>query len=393
MQTNKLLSIKANALHRLVNDVKAYEKEKKTLIAKLEKLLNSKADSHEVKKHREFVEENEATLCNVLKCARAALFEIQQVMKKHENDTNIQETKEWTDATTIIADAKLILEPAASTQVLPLASSSSSSSNSSSSSAAISTTSTGSATTTCSSSSTTTVCVSSSYSSCSTMTSLSTVASSSALVSSSSSVTIGSSSSSSSTIVTTKNKTPCVCVFGSSRAVSGDFEWKIAEELGTKLAKLGYHIMTGGYCGTMEAISLGASRIKPAVDIEGVISPSVFIERGDHGCPYLNVTTRTTSISSRLCTFADHGDVFIALPGSLGTVGEILFIWNINYCNQYANKPASPLFLARHPWKKLVDFLVEQKMVFEKDAKLVRYFDTVDELLKMVQQLLPAPNS
>ena len=63
-----------------------------------------------------------------------------------------------------------------------------------------------------------------------------------------------------------------VTVFGSSRCVKGDQEYIFAENIGNMLGKLGHNVATGGYQGTMEAISKGAS--KHGVNVIGVTVPS-----------------------------------------------------------------------------------------------------------------------
>ena len=65
-----------------------------------------------------------------------------------------------------------------------------------------------------------------------------------------------------------------ITVFGSSRCVKGDQEYIFAESIGSMLGKLGLNVATGGYQGTMEAISKGAS--KHAVSVIGVTVPSLF---------------------------------------------------------------------------------------------------------------------
>ena len=50
-----------------------------------------------------------------------------------------------------------------------------------------------------------------------------------------------------------------VSVFGSSKPTPGDKTYTEALELGSLLAKRGHTVLTGGYMGTMEAVSRGAA--------------------------------------------------------------------------------------------------------------------------------------
>ena len=48
-----------------------------------------------------------------------------------------------------------------------------------------------------------------------------------------------------------------ITVFGSSKPVETDEQYKIAYELGALLAKNGFDICSGGFLGIMEAVSKG----------------------------------------------------------------------------------------------------------------------------------------
>ena len=49
-----------------------------------------------------------------------------------------------------------------------------------------------------------------------------------------------------------------VTIFGGSKCRPDSEEYRTAEELGSRLAKAGFTICTGGYLGVMEAASRGA---------------------------------------------------------------------------------------------------------------------------------------
>ena len=51
-----------------------------------------------------------------------------------------------------------------------------------------------------------------------------------------------------------------ITVFGSSRCKEGDSEYEFAESVGSLIGKYGHNVATGGYQGTMEAVSKGAAK-------------------------------------------------------------------------------------------------------------------------------------
>ncbi|HQN68857.1 MAG TPA: hypothetical protein PLW19_03335, partial [Anaerolineaceae bacterium] len=55
-----------------------------------------------------------------------------------------------------------------------------------------------------------------------------------------------------------------VAVFGSASPKAGDKLYQQAFDLGQALGQAGYQVMTGGYCGTMEATCKGARQTATA---------------------------------------------------------------------------------------------------------------------------------
>ena len=55
---------------------------------------------------------------------------------------------------------------------------------------------------------------------------------------------------------------PCITVFGSARFKDSDPHYQLARKIGSKLAMLGFTVMTGGGPGIMEAANRGAKDVK-----------------------------------------------------------------------------------------------------------------------------------
>ena len=70
---------------------------------------------------------------------------------------------------------------------------------------------------------------------------------------------------------------PEIAVFGSSASRPHDGEWEAAVRCGRLLAEAGMTVVAGGYGGTMEAVSQGASAA--GGHVIGVIAPAVFPAR------------------------------------------------------------------------------------------------------------------
>ena len=150
-----------------------------------------------------------------------------------------------------------------------------------------------------------------------------------------------------------------VTVFGSSRCVKGDQEYIFAESIGNMLGKLGHNVATGGYQGTMEAISKGAS--KHAVSVIGVTVPSLFSNMSKDSFEvkaneYISKEIQTESLSDRIHHLLENSKAIIVLPGKIGTLTELIVAWNTNYLYNISNdKEVMPIFLKKDYWEDIIN--------------------------------------
>lgn len=171
---------------------------------------------------------------------------------------------------------------------------------------------------------------------------------------------------------------PVVVVFGSSRALPSEPEWDQAVELGRLLAQAGATVATGGYAGTMEAVSHGAAEAGGRVI--GVTAPRVFPHRSGAN-RHVDEEHTADSISERIHRLVQMADASIALPGSIGTVAEFLVAWNDAFVRPMSGHAPRPLVTVGPAWHRLVDLLVED---FDTDPGFVTCVDTAAEAVRVV---------
>lgn len=114
-----------------------------------------------------------------------------------------------------------------------------------------------------------------------------------------------------------------ICVFCSANSqIDPDF-FAATEELGRWCAAHGHSIVFGGCdMGLMEAI--GRSAHKAGAQVIGVV-PRLIEERGrESQCMDVNIPC--SDLTDRKSLMMDMSDVFIALPGGLGTLDEIFTV-------------------------------------------------------------------
>jgi hypothetical protein len=136
---------------------------------------------------------------------------------------------------------------------------------------------------------------------------------------------------------------PLVAVFGSSTIREPDPQYLEAEDLGRRLALAGADVITGGYGGAMEACSRGARQA--GAHVVGV-TLELFERRGPVN-RWVEERVHTPDLFERLRHILARADAFIAVPGSVGTVAEVLLTWNLLAA---AARPPAPLVLLGAPW-------------------------------------------
>lgn len=175
-----------------------------------------------------------------------------------------------------------------------------------------------------------------------------------------------------------------VAVFGSSVAKPGDDDYLEARRLGALLAKSGYAVATGGYGGVMEAVSHGAD--ESGGDVIGVTAPEVFPHRTTAN-RFVKEHIRAASLTERIHELVDIADASIALPGSIGTLTELMVAWNLAFVSRYSDKPPDPVIAVGERWRKVIDDLTG---VLATDGGLVTCVATVDEAVEVVDNWLSA---
>ena len=132
-----------------------------------------------------------------------------------------------------------------------------------------------------------------------------------------------------------QNKT--VSVFGGSTPRPGDSAYKEAEELGRLLAEAGYSVMTGGYGGTMEAVSKGAK--EAGGHVIGV-TVEMFEEGGLRAAnQYVDEVIRYETLSDRLMHLVTQCDAAVALRGGIGTLSEVALTWSLLQVREIETMP------------------------------------------------------
>ena len=181
-----------------------------------------------------------------------------------------------------------------------------------------------------------------------------------------------------------------VTIFGSARTKPSDPYYKAAEELGVKLTKAGYAVITGGGPGIMEAANKGARRAKGKS-----VGLNIQLPHEQHGNRYANIPVNFHYFFARKVCFVKYSMGFIFMPGGFGTLDELFEVLTLV---QTQRIPRFPLILfGSDYWKGLVTWiestLKERGLISPGDPGLLAITDSADEavglLLDYAQQVGP----
>ena len=139
-----------------------------------------------------------------------------------------------------------------------------------------------------------------------------------------------------------------ITIFGSAAPVSGDAAYEQGRQLGESLARVGHTVLTGGYMGTMEAVSRGAA--EAGGHTVGVTCDQIEKWRNTKANAWVKEERRFESLRERLYFLVESCDAAMALPGGVGTLAEIAVMWSQM---QTQALPARPLILIGDGWKKV----------------------------------------
>ena len=137
-----------------------------------------------------------------------------------------------------------------------------------------------------------------------------------------------------------------ISIFGGSKTPPDSADYRAALALGRGLAQAGHTVMTGGYAGTMEAVSRGAA--EAGGEVIGVTCLEIESWRPTQANPWVTREIKHATLNERLLHLVTRCDLAIAMPGGIGTLTEIAMAWNLIVI---AVNPPRPILLVGAGWQ------------------------------------------
>ena len=173
-----------------------------------------------------------------------------------------------------------------------------------------------------------------------------------------------------------------VSVFGGSEPREGDTAYTEAQALGRLLAERGHTVLTGGYIGTMEAVSRGAH--EAGGHVIGVTCVDIERWRPRAANQWVKEEIKRESLMERLHTLIHESDAALALPGGAGTLTEISLMWNLMIVESLHRRP---LILVGRGWQSTFDqfFRELDSYVTAPNRKILSFAKDVPTALDMLE--------
>jgi uncharacterized protein (TIGR00730 family) len=178
-----------------------------------------------------------------------------------------------------------------------------------------------------------------------------------------------------------------VAIFGSARAQPGTFVYDEVKRVAAALAQVGCDIVTGGGPGLMQAANEGAATAGATVESIGIRVELPFEQNVN---PFVVQAFEHKTFFTRLQHFVIASDAFVVVPGGIGTVLEMLVIWQLL---QVRHVDHVPLILVGKMWKGLVDWASSSMLdptlhlANPEDFRIPQCVETADEAIAVVRDL------
>lgn len=176
---------------------------------------------------------------------------------------------------------------------------------------------------------------------------------------------------------------PAVSIFGSARVRPGDAIYETTVVIARKLAESGFHVITGGGPGIMEAGNKGARE-------GGAKSVGLNIELPleQEPNPYANVAMNFQYFFVRKVMFVKYAQAYVGMPGGFGTMDEIFEAMTLIQTKRI--KPFPVILMGKDYWGGLIDWirgtLLDRGYISRGDLDIVTVLDDPDEAVHMIKK-------
>src|SRR6516165_2180478 len=179
-----------------------------------------------------------------------------------------------------------------------------------------------------------------------------------------------------------------VTIFGSARAKPSTYVYDEVKRVAAALAEMGCDIITGGGPGLMQAANEGAVAAH-APERNRSMGIRVDLPFEQEVNPFVEQAFEHKTFFTRLHHFVLTSDAFVVAPGGIGTVLELMMIWQLL---QVKHVHDTPLILVGKMWAELVQWARTHLLASQpplanpEDMTIPRCVNTADEAIELIRE-------
>ncbi|WP_143960955.1 LOG family protein [Litoribacter populi] len=169
---------------------------------------------------------------------------------------------------------------------------------------------------------------------------------------------------------------PCITVFGSARFEEKDEYYQLGMNVGQRLSKMGFTVMTGGGPGIMEAANRGAKEFGGRS-----VGCNIVLPFEQHPNPYLDRYMNFNYFFVRKVLLSKYSYGFVVLPGGFGTLDEFFEALTLIQTRVMRSFPVVLMCSDFHTKiYEHIKFMAEYGTIKKEDLKLFLLTDSVDDM-------------
>ncbi|MHC1729346.1 MAG: TIGR00730 family Rossman fold protein [Syntrophobacteraceae bacterium] len=176
---------------------------------------------------------------------------------------------------------------------------------------------------------------------------------------------------------------PAVTIFGSARVKPGEETYEKTYQIARKLAQNGYHIITGGGPGVMEAGNKGA---KEGGSKSVGLNIELPLEQNPN--PFSTVRVDFQYFFVRKVMFVKYAQAYVGMPGGFGTMDEIFEALTLIQTRRI--KPFPVILVGKDFWMGLIEWirgtLICGRYISPEDLDYLTILDDPDEVVHHIKK-------
>jgi len=174
---------------------------------------------------------------------------------------------------------------------------------------------------------------------------------------------------------------PCITVFGSARFLPDHRYYKLAEAMGSTIAKTGFTVMTGGGPGIMEAANKGAYEAGGTS-----VGCNIRLMHEQEPNPYMHEWVTLDYFFIRKFMLLKYSYAFVVLPGGWGTMDELFETLTLVQTGMIHHFPVVLMGCEYYaPLRAYLDFMLKEGTISAEDLNYVTFTDEPGEAISQIK--------